>query len=295
MLIDTITLELFTNTDSWKENGEIILHDHFFMLRNFAFALKTFLKPNLPYRLQEGRIFIIKRGHARYSFNMVDYDIKEDDVLVFLSNTLIEKLCQSDDFEVDCISFDVKNPSLPNLTNSFFILHLNDSSHSIVNRYFDLIWTIAQTFPFSNESIKMLLNSMVLYIYNQMGDTTDKPISRREQMVNRFVNLVSQHAISERNIPFYADKLCVVPHYLSTIVKETSGRTVMEWINEATVKEIMIWLTYSNEPAIEIAKKLNFSNPSSLSKFFKRETGMTPSEYRTRTRPRQQPTPHLPV
>ena len=54
----------------------------------------------------------------------------------------------------------------------------------------------------------------------------------------------------------------------------------MEWINEVAVKEIKVWLAYSNETSAQIAYRLNFPSPSALSKFFKRETGMTPSEYR---------------
>ncbi|MBR6263053.1 MAG: AraC family transcriptional regulator [Prevotella sp.] len=294
MLVNTLNLDLFTHTDAWKKYGEVITHENFFMLRNFAFALKAFLVPNQPYRLQEGKVLIVKRGKATYTMNMVDYEVVKDDVIVFLSNTLIEKQGQSEDFEVDCLSFDVKSPSLPNLSNSFIILHLTEISRGIVDMYFNLLWTMAQTIPLLTRSMKMLLISMVLYIYSQVSDEKAKATSHREQMINRFVNLVSQNAHSERNIPFYADKLCVVPHYLSTLVKESTGHTVMFWINKAAVKEIMIWLTYSDEPAAEIAKRMNFSNPSSLSKFFKRETGMSPSEYRARTKPRQQSTPHSP-
>ena len=109
-------------------------------------------------------------------------------------------------------------------------------------------------------------------------------MSRNEDTLRRFIALVSKHAAYHRNIPFFASKLCIAPHYLSTVVKQSSGRTVMQWINQTAVKEIKVWLAYSDETAAEIAHRMNFSCPASLTKFFKRETGFTPSEYRIETR-----------
>ena len=55
---------------------------------------------------------------------------------------------------------------------------------------------------------------------------------------------------------------------------------MMQWINETAVKEIKVWLAYSDESVSQISERLRFPCPSSLTKFFKRETGMTPAEYR---------------
>ena len=281
MLIDTISLELYSHTDSWKENGEVFLHDHFLMIRDFSFARKDFLLSSQPYRLQEGRIVIVKRGKANYSFNLVKYEFEAGDVVVFMADTLVEKQGHSPDFEVDCISFDYKSPSLPSFGEGFISLRLNEVSHEVVNRHFELLWQMAHLEPFPDQNMKMLLNSLLFYIKNQPTHATSlRPITHREETMKRFVTLVSQHAARERNIPFYASKLCLAPHYLSTLVKQTSGRTVMEWVNEVAVKEIKVWLAYSDETAAQIADRLNFASPSALSKFFKRETGLTPSEYR---------------
>ena len=284
MLIDTISLELYSHTDSWKENGEVFLHDHFFMIRDFSFARKDFLLSSQPYRLQEGRLVIVKKGRANYSFNLVDYEFEAGDVVVFMADTLVEKQGHSSDFEVDCISFDFKSPSLPTFGEGFISLRLNEVSAEVVNRHFALLWQMAHLQPFPEQNMKMLLNSLLYYIKEQPTHASSlRPITHREEILKRFVTLVSQNATQERNIPFYASKLCLAPHYLSTLVKQASGRTVMDWINEVAVKEIKVWLAYSDETAAQIAYRLHFASPSALSKFFKRETGMTPSEYRDST------------
>ena len=285
MLIDTISLELFSHTENWKENGKLILHDRFFMLRDFSFAHKDFLQSKQPYRLQEGRVVIVKKGWADYSFDLVDYHFTEGDMVVFLTDLLIEKHGHSDDFEVDAFSFDFDSPCLPEMNEGFIILHLYGKTQAIVMQHLNLLWELAHEEPFPSENIRLQQDSLLLFIRKQEGKkTVYRSMSRNEDTLRRFIALVSKHAAYHRNIPFFASKLCIAPHYLSTVVKQSSGRTVMQWINQTAVKEIKVWLAYSDETAAEIAHRMNFSCPASLTKFFKRETGFTPSEYRIETR-----------
>lgn len=97
------------------------------------------------------------------------------------------------------------------------------------------------------------------------------------------MKLLRGMAIPERSISYYATALSVTENYLSTSVKEESGRTVMQFINEKTVSCIKIYL---NEGLIldEISEKTKLGNSSSLIRFFKKETGETPTEYRSRMR-----------
>lgn len=281
MLFDTISQELSSHTESWKENGDVLIHAPFFMIRNFSLASKDFLSSTQPYRMQEGRVVIVKRGEAHYTFNLVEYHFVAGDVVVFMSETLVEKQGHSDDFEVDALSFDYSDPSLPNMGGGLVCLHLDMQSSHVVSQHFNLLWDMAHENPFPEDNLKSILCSMLLYIKSQPSHATRLlPMNRRNDILKRFVNLVSHYASRERSIPFYADKLCLAPHYLSTLIKETSGRTVMNWVNQVAVKEIKVWLAYSDESIAQIAYRLNFPTPSSLTKFFKRETGMTPNKYR---------------
>ena len=159
MLIDTISLELFSHTENWKENGKLILHDRFFMLRDFSFARKDFLQSKQPYRLQEGRVVIVKKGWADYSFDLVDYHFTEGDMVVFLTDLLIEKHGHSDDFEVDAFSFDFDSPSLPEMNEGFIILHLYGKTQAIVMQHLNLLWELAHEEPFPSENIRLQQDS----------------------------------------------------------------------------------------------------------------------------------------
>ena len=90
-----------------------------------------------------------------------------------------------------------------------------------------------------------------------------------------YLNLYRIHV----NVSFYADKLCLTPRYLNTIIRQTSQQTVMDWINQSIILEAKVLLKHSNRLVYQISDELNFPNPSFFSKFFKRMTGMTPQEY----------------
>ena len=107
----------------------------------------------------------------------------------------------------------------------------------------------------------------------------EKHQSRQEQVFNQFIQLVNQYASQERNVSFYADKLCLTPRYLNSLIWQASNRTVMDWINEAVIIEAKVLLEYSNKLIYQIADELNFPNTSFFCKFFKRMTGMTPLAY----------------
>ena len=65
-----------------------------------------------------------------------------------------------------------------------------------------------------------------------------------------------------------------------SVIREVSGQTVMQWIHRHIIQQAKLQLKYSDLPVWQIAESLNFPNPSFFSKFFKRETGMTPNEFR---------------
>ena len=74
----------------------------------------------------------------------------------------------------------------------------------------------------------------------------------------------------------------VTPHHLSATIKKASGQSVMYWINRATVQDAKILLKTNGAMGYEIAYRLNFPSASAFSKFFKRETGLTPRMYQER-------------
>ena len=72
----------------------------------------------------------------------------------------------------------------------------------------------------------------------------------------------------------------LTPKHLSRVVRNYSGKSVHQWIDEFVVLEIKNLLKYSDLSIQQISYELNFPNPSFMGQYFKRITGKTPGEYR---------------
>ena len=85
----------------------------------------------------------------------------------------------------------------------------------------------------------------------------------------------------ERSVTFYAEKLCITPKYFSTLIKKQTGKSAAQWIDDYVILEAKNLLKFSGMSIQEIAYHLNFSTQSFFGKYFKHQTGLSPSEYRS--------------
>ncbi len=104
--------------------------------------------------------------------------------------------------------------------------------------------------------------------------------SRKEDLVIRFFNLLSRHFKDERSVQYYAEHLFVTPKHLTETIKEMTGKTAGEFIDEAVIMEAKILLGSSSLPVAGVAEALHFSDQFFFAKFFKKHAGVTPSDYR---------------
>ena len=138
---------------------------------------------------------------------------------------------------------------------------------------------------YNSQTIKSLCEVLfydTLGIYTSRAARHTRRLSRREDLLARFISLVDTHYRSQRSVMFYARELCVTPKHLSAVLKDVSGKTAGEWIDYRVILEAKIMLRKSGLTIQEISLELNFSNQSFFGKYFKHFTGMSPREYRMR-------------
>ncbi|GAA4275139.1 AraC family transcriptional regulator [Aquimarina gracilis] len=78
----------------------------------------------------------------------------------------------------------------------------------------------------------------------------------------------------------FAETQQLHPAYFSTVIKTKTGISANKWIQDKTVTEAQALLSKSTTPVKEIAYRLGFNEPTHFSKFFKKQTGLTPNQYR---------------
>jgi AraC-like DNA-binding protein len=117
-------------------------------------------------------------------------------------------------------------------------------------------------------------------IYQRCNSHKKVEYTRKEDISMRFVKLLAEWFRQERSVLFYAEKLHVTPRYLSQTVKEITGKSAGELIDEMVIMEARALLNDVSLTIAQVAESLYFSDQFFFSKYFKRHTGISPSEYR---------------
>jgi AraC family transcriptional activator of pobA len=98
--------------------------------------------------------------------------------------------------------------------------------------------------------------------------------------VEALCRLIEEHFRQERLIGFYADKLAVTPDRLNDHVKRASGVTAGHLIRQRVLTEAKRALVFTGQPINEISYDLGFADPSHFARFFRKQTGTTPQQFR---------------
>ena len=107
-----------------------------------------------------------------------------------------------------------------------------------------------------------------------------RSICSSRRLFNCFCKLVTENCDSQHEVKFYADKLCITPYYLSKITSKIAAATPKQLIDWQIVVEIKHLLTTTDLTIKEIADRFHFDSTSYLGRYFRRHTGMTPTEFR---------------
>jgi AraC-like DNA-binding protein len=101
-----------------------------------------------------------------------------------------------------------------------------------------------------------------------------------QDLVSRFRRLVGQHYKDKRQVADYASLLAVTPNHLGRVVRETTGKTPSDIIRDMLLIEAKSLLKYTALSVSEIGYQLDFSDPGTFGRFFRRGAGCTPLEFR---------------
>lgn len=104
--------------------------------------------------------------------------------------------------------------------------------------------------------------------------------TRKYDYFKRFFALLATGYKQHRNVNWYAEQLHLSTKYFTSLIRQVSGRTTVDWINDRVIYEAKNLLLYSEMSITEIAYQLNFPSTSFFSKYFKNIVGINPSEFR---------------
>jgi AraC-like DNA-binding protein len=247
-----------------------------------------------PLRFDALIVMMIERGSGKIGINLQEYDIQKNSFVIIYPQCFVHLLDVSEDTYAKVV---VCAPSalediLPKLTDLMPLL-LQNSAHPVL-QFSDEEYKITSCLY---ESLKCMLHStktqflrakVVCLLQAIFYETLDRsrqmemhnPQTRKQEIMSKFLLELTKNFRTERGVAFYAHLLCITPKHLSAVIKEISGRTAGEWIERYVITEAKVLLKSTDLSMKEISDALNFSNQSFFGKYFRQQTGVSPSVYR---------------
>ena len=245
-----------------------------------------------PTLMPEMRILMIKNGWAEPVINMMERRFETGDLVFLGTNGILQYKDASSDVQGIGLSISDELFSLAignRIPQAFdghlrhFQLHLQPEEQEYLDQLHLMLYQHLRQQDGSSQVTLHLLSAFLWYVdhlWSQHEQTHRQSQSREQRLFTDFIQLVSEFAPEHHTIDFYASHLCLTPRYMSTIVRQVSGKSAKQWIDAALVTRIKIELKHTDKSVANICDDFNFPNPSFLTKFFKRMTGMTPKEFR---------------
>jgi len=260
-------------------------------------ALSSF-PPSLkvPFQVNGVGLVVCRQGYFSFTLNQKSFAAKAGETLFIPEDSLFQVLQESNDVEVFILIYQI-NPIRDFMGNLVVSMHLcsqlipepcyvwNTGEEEEVVRYMSLLddtLKIGEN-AFNHYEQKLLLLALtyrLCSIYNRKLMANRDSIGRRNETFMRLLQFIEQYYMQERGVEFYADKLCLSPKYLSALSKSICGYTVQKLVFKAIVRKSISLLKNTQRNIQEIADELNFPNASYFGTFFKKQTGMSPQQYR---------------
>ena len=170
------------------------------------------------------------------------------------------------------------------------MLHLSAEHLDSFTKLTDYMKSVRALVPvdrFNQMAERMMASFIILldHLYAELGNThggSRECVSRKKELFGKFIHeLIDSHSLS-REVLFYANELGVSCGYLNEICNEVSNHSVKEIIDSAVTTRLKYELSYTSKSIQEIADEYNFPSQSYFCRYYKRMTGVTPTDFRMR-------------
>lgn len=133
----------------------------------------------------------------------------------------------------------------------------------------------------SRQMILMLLfSALLMMIMREKRESRSNDSQKYLASFERFVDLLETRFTDTRDANDYADKLNITYKTLNLICKKVSNQTAKQVVDNYTILEARRRLILSGQPIQQLAYELGFDEATNFVKYFKKHTGMTPSQFR---------------
>jgi AraC family transcriptional activator of pobA len=250
-----------------------------------------------PYRSDGYIIGICTRGTAQVEVNLQVYEAKPDAMLLATPFHVLRIYNSSEDFLCRFVVFSRAFLTENNVNSHFLesfsyfkststpVIYIDPDNAKMLMDIYSLIKEklLREEHHYRAEISRSIL-TVLLYevaaLYEHQHVIIKNKQTRKQELNMLFQNLVFRHYKEHRSVQFYADSLYVSPKHLTESIKEVTGKTAGEWIDDAVILEAKVLLRNHDISIAQVADDVHFPDQSSFGKYFKKHTTFSPTEYR---------------
>lgn len=279
--------------DNYSDLEEIVSHS--ICVGDDLMLINSFRLPDFvfePFRTRHTTAVFFSEGEYDISVNMRRYQVQAPCLLQLLSDETVQYHSATSQPNAVCIILSprateglildrsdliafyqsvLENPVVPFAADYQPTVELFIASMREVLRHTDN--------PNRLEAVQNLIRAFFLSM-PQLKKSPHMAQSHKEELMFRFLNVLQNNFRSERTIDFYAKSLCLSSKHLSKVVKQVSGRTVHDWVDDYVITEAKALLRSTDLTVTQVADALGFASQPLFTKFFRRVAGVNPSDVR---------------
>ncbi|TWF45073.1 AraC-like DNA-binding protein [Chitinophaga polysaccharea] len=255
----------------------------------------------VPHRHDFYTIYWIKKGKLLHTIDAVTHEVKKN-TLFFVAPGQVHNLQATEKIDGYMIAFReafmcLKDQSQVSGINSglFFnnqfssVLQLDDEQEKDIEA---IIRLMMKELAFREPEYETALHGLLRYFLvlasrikgESLSISTEQHAAHNSSIFLKFKNLIEEKYQYLKNVSDYAGLLHIKPVLLNEISKQLSGITAGEHIRNRVILEAQRYLYNTDLTAKEIAYKLGFDDPHYFSRFFKKYTNQSPSEFKEAAR-----------
>ena len=280
--LSKMELDRMVNSDAPNDRQNFITDDVSLITDNSLY------RKNMPlqriYQTANPEIILVMQGNADYNVNNLPYKLGKGDLFIVPIGTIFQIRFRSDDFKLKVIDYHLNQDNKMN----YYALwlkrhHLTESDFFRVNHYYELIHECYSSHMEMRESVVYIVLALLHDINRILAKDGNQTVTlkREEQVYVDFMKLLMEdYDMLPRAITYYSDKLNLNANLFGTIVKKVSGLSPLNWINRVTMDTARSMLINGSASMSGIARKVGFTEQASFTRFFKKEEGMNPLDYR---------------
>jgi len=247
---------------------------------------------------QQGQIILSYciSGTTSVTINATNYLVSPGALLTLLPQSLVLNQQSSVDFQCVHLVFSFRTidemilPTNYNFLNVLVeqpVINLERQDQQIFEQYILLFQQqeLADSI-FQADAKRYLLYSFIAHINRvyQQEEGAMQPSSRKDVTVFQFYNLLHQYYLLEKSVNFYADQLKLSPKYLTTLIRQRTGKSISKVIMELVIIKAKTYLTATDFPIYQIAEQLHFADATTFCRYFKKYVEQSPMQYRNENR-----------